>query len=523
MNKLVSKHLVKGLLETQLSKDTLYSACEKGKMTRSSHPPKMDTNCQHPLDMLHMDLCGPMRVESLAHKKHMLVLVDEYSRYTWLEFLRAKFDAAYLIIAFIKWIQVLLGRQVKKLKSDNGTEFRNVKLGSFLEEVGITHNFYTLSGSWWPFATKPKSPSHTTDRWWWRLVVAVTAAVTESRPHHGFGGDHDRRKSKPHHQHGGGRWSLIAQRWRWWHCFRCRRRRMVAMAVMMFFRSPAELTPHTAPSYGQVADHLRLHHQRGGGSVLQSRWWQRKRYRHRRRLMAVTKWPSATHVAVSSLPLSPADDDGAGRSGGGCSIVKHQSPPVGGNRVAVAFSSSSPVDGVSSDRWFDCRSPPVGGGYRRWVVAADDDGFDHRSNNDRWQPIAVVAIIIAGLLVMMIIVKTLAARADKAVAARASSTLRGANRAFAARARLTTHLRHERKWYVLEEPLGEAPPANASAAVRNAHKKHSDDLLDVGCLMLATMSPDLQTGLINTNAYDMICQLRDMFQTMPLRHSTSAR
>ncbi|KAJ9557422.1 hypothetical protein OSB04_012036 [Centaurea solstitialis] len=74
-------------------------------------------------------------------------------------------------------------------------------------------------------------------------------------------------------------------------------------------------------------------------------------------------------------------------------------------------------------------------------------------------------------------------------------------------------LRHERKWYVLDEPLGEAPPANATATVRNAHKKHSDDLLDVGCLMLATMSPDLQTGLINTNAYDMIRQLRDMFET----------
>ncbi|KAJ9557909.1 hypothetical protein OSB04_012523 [Centaurea solstitialis] len=74
-------------------------------------------------------------------------------------------------------------------------------------------------------------------------------------------------------------------------------------------------------------------------------------------------------------------------------------------------------------------------------------------------------------------------------------------------------LRHERKWYVLEEPLGEAPPANAPDAARNAHKKYSDDLLDVGCLMLATMSPDLQTGLINTNAYDMIRQLRDMFQT----------
>ncbi|KAJ9542217.1 hypothetical protein OSB04_028723 [Centaurea solstitialis] len=144
MNKLVSKHLVNRLLETRLSKDTLCSACEKGKMKKSSHPPKMETNCHHPLDMLHMDLCGPMRVESLARKKYMLVLVDEYSRYTWVEFLRAKSDAADLIIAFIKRIQILLGRQMKKLRSDNGTEFRNVKLQSFLEEVGISHNFSTV-------------------------------------------------------------------------------------------------------------------------------------------------------------------------------------------------------------------------------------------------------------------------------------------------------------------------------------------------------------------------------------------
>ncbi|KAJ9561568.1 hypothetical protein OSB04_006728 [Centaurea solstitialis] len=111
MNKLVSKRLVKGLPETHLSKDTLCPACEKGKMRRSSHPPKMDTNSQSPLDMIHMDLCGPMRVESLARKNYLLR------------------------------IQVLLGRKVKKLRSDNGTEFRNAKLQSFIEDVGISHNF----------------------------------------------------------------------------------------------------------------------------------------------------------------------------------------------------------------------------------------------------------------------------------------------------------------------------------------------------------------------------------------------
>ncbi|KAJ9542504.1 hypothetical protein OSB04_029010 [Centaurea solstitialis] len=101
----------------------------------------MDTNSKNPLDMIHMDLCGPMRVESLARKKYMLVLADEFSRFTWLEFLRAKSYAADRIIAFIKRIHILLGHKVKKLRSDNGTEFRNAKLQSFLEDVGISHNF----------------------------------------------------------------------------------------------------------------------------------------------------------------------------------------------------------------------------------------------------------------------------------------------------------------------------------------------------------------------------------------------
>ncbi|KAJ9545395.1 hypothetical protein OSB04_025102 [Centaurea solstitialis] len=61
--------------------------------------------------------------------------------FTWLEFLRDKSEAAERIIAFIKRTQVLLGRRVRKIRSDNGTEFRNAKLQSFLEEVGITHNF----------------------------------------------------------------------------------------------------------------------------------------------------------------------------------------------------------------------------------------------------------------------------------------------------------------------------------------------------------------------------------------------
>ncbi|KAJ9548880.1 hypothetical protein OSB04_021423 [Centaurea solstitialis] len=171
MNKLVSRGLVSGLPETRLSKDTLCSACELGKMKRSSHPPKWETNCRCPLDMLHMDLCGPMRIESLARKKYMLVLVDEFSRFTWLEFLRAKSDAADRIIAFIKRIQVSLNLKVKKLRSDNGTEFRNTKLHSFLEDVGISHNFS---------AVRTPQQNGVVERKNWTLVEAARSMMAHS-------------------------------------------------------------------------------------------------------------------------------------------------------------------------------------------------------------------------------------------------------------------------------------------------------------------------------------------------------
>ncbi|KAJ9544648.1 hypothetical protein OSB04_024355 [Centaurea solstitialis] len=138
---------VKGLPKLTFDRDSLCSACQMEKMKRSSHKSKTESSCQSPLEMLHMDLCGPMRIQSISGKKYILVMVDEYSRYTWLEFLRMKSEAPELIIKFIKRIQVLLQLPVRKIRSDNDTEFKNATLDAYLTSVGISHNFsgaYTL-------------------------------------------------------------------------------------------------------------------------------------------------------------------------------------------------------------------------------------------------------------------------------------------------------------------------------------------------------------------------------------------
>ncbi|KAI3697266.1 hypothetical protein L6452_30160 [Arctium lappa] len=141
LNKLRTQQLVIGLPELNIEQDSLCSACAKGKMKRSSHKLKMLSNYNKCLELIHMDLCGPMSTQSINGKKYIVVMVDEYSRYTWLEFLRKKSEAPNLIIKFIKKIQVMLQSPVKQLRSDNGTEFKNATLQTFLESVGISHNF----------------------------------------------------------------------------------------------------------------------------------------------------------------------------------------------------------------------------------------------------------------------------------------------------------------------------------------------------------------------------------------------
>ncbi|GJS35915.1 retrovirus-related pol polyprotein from transposon TNT 1-94 [Tanacetum coccineum] len=72
-----------------------------------------------------MDLCGPMRVASVNGKKYILVIVDDYSRFTWVKCLRSKDEAPYFIIKFLKMIQVRLKVPVRQIRTDNGTEFQN--------------------------------------------------------------------------------------------------------------------------------------------------------------------------------------------------------------------------------------------------------------------------------------------------------------------------------------------------------------------------------------------------------------
>nr|GEW89440.1 retrovirus-related Pol polyprotein from transposon TNT 1-94 [Tanacetum cinerariifolium] len=139
INNLARQGLVRGLPKLKLEKDHLCSACAIGKSTKKSHKPKSEDTNQEKHYLLHMDLCGPMRVESVNGKKYILVIVDDYSRFTWVKFLRSKDETPMFIIKFLKMIQVRLNVPARRIRTDNGTEFVNQTLRDYYEEVGISH------------------------------------------------------------------------------------------------------------------------------------------------------------------------------------------------------------------------------------------------------------------------------------------------------------------------------------------------------------------------------------------------
>ncbi|GJV18584.1 retrovirus-related pol polyprotein from transposon TNT 1-94 [Tanacetum coccineum] len=120
LNKLAKDGLVGGIPKLKFKKDHMCSAYALGKSKKSSHQPKAEDTNQEKLYLLHMDLCGPMRVESINGKK-------------------SKDEAPDAIIKCIKNIQVRLNAIVRNVRTDNGTEFVNQTLREFYENLGITH------------------------------------------------------------------------------------------------------------------------------------------------------------------------------------------------------------------------------------------------------------------------------------------------------------------------------------------------------------------------------------------------
>jgi transposase InsO family protein len=94
-----------------------------------------------PLELLHMDLFGPIAYISIGGSKYCLVIVDDYSRFTWVFFLQEKSQTQDTLKGFLRWTQNEFRLRIKKIRSDNEMEFKNSQIEGFLEEDDIKHEF----------------------------------------------------------------------------------------------------------------------------------------------------------------------------------------------------------------------------------------------------------------------------------------------------------------------------------------------------------------------------------------------
>ena len=121
---------VVGLPKFEKIDKCIYGPCQIGKQIKSKHPSVASVQTSRPLELLHIDFMDPAKFQSLGDKKYILVVVDDFTRYTWVVLLKDKAEAPEKMIHLCKKLQVEKDIVIARIKSDHGREYQ---VGYFLQ------------------------------------------------------------------------------------------------------------------------------------------------------------------------------------------------------------------------------------------------------------------------------------------------------------------------------------------------------------------------------------------------------
>ena len=144
ISKISKNDLVKGLPKIGFQKDRICEACQFGKQIKTSLKNKNHISTSKPLQLLHINLFGPSRYASLSGKFYAFVIVDDYSRYTWVLFLVNKDDVIDAFRIFCKNVQNEKSYSITCIRSDHSGEFENMHLKIFVMILALSINFHHL-------------------------------------------------------------------------------------------------------------------------------------------------------------------------------------------------------------------------------------------------------------------------------------------------------------------------------------------------------------------------------------------
>ena len=124
--------------------NVMYGSCQLGKQSKAKHPSTQTSTTSRPLELLHLDLMGPMRTKSLGGKRYIMVVVDDFTKYTWVILLRSKSDAPENIEALCTRLQNQKNMKINQIRSDHGKEFEDSYMESFALDLVYLKNSLLL-------------------------------------------------------------------------------------------------------------------------------------------------------------------------------------------------------------------------------------------------------------------------------------------------------------------------------------------------------------------------------------------
>jgi transposase InsO family protein len=139
LNKLLKGEHILGITNVHFEKNRICSACQAGKKVGAPHLAKNVLTSTRPLELLHMDIFGLVAYVSIGGNKYEFVIVDDYSRYTWVFFTKDKSKVHEIFKKYATRAQNEFDVKIKRVTSDNGTEFKNINIKDYLDGEGIDH------------------------------------------------------------------------------------------------------------------------------------------------------------------------------------------------------------------------------------------------------------------------------------------------------------------------------------------------------------------------------------------------
>ena len=133
---ILNKNLVDGIPNYNIGKNDFCEHCVFGKQSRSSFP-NGTNKAKGLLDIIHIDVMGPMDIDSIGKSRYYVTFIDDVSRYTWIYFMHNKSDVFNKFKEFKALVEKQSDHKIKVLRSDNGGEYCSKEFDDYCKHVGI--------------------------------------------------------------------------------------------------------------------------------------------------------------------------------------------------------------------------------------------------------------------------------------------------------------------------------------------------------------------------------------------------